>query len=359
MSSEFHHVIDADLRSQPMSAPRHTVAAGLDQYLLKNPDFPAPISVLRENVAPLQSLELVGYDVVHLHGVSGALNQKDWASLNNARKVVWTLHDMNAFTGGCHYSLGCEGYTTGCSSCPAVRTFARSAISRNWKSKRDHVSSLNNLIVVSPSEWLAQHASRSEILREAPVIVQPNPINPAYCENPADNERDVGQLSVVVVAKNLDDDVKNVSEAVSAFHEARTRHPDLTLTLVGRGGHAIQGPGITLSGELNPSQLRDIFSRSDLLIVPSLAENSPLVIPEAAAQGVLPLVSNVGGMPELVSLLGHGSVFSSATELASALSATCAEDPDTRVNVRNALRNAALSHFSPRAVVNGYDKVYA
>ncbi|MDA8579684.1 glycosyltransferase [Pontimonas sp.] len=359
MNSAFRHVIDSDLRSKPLSSPLHTVAAGLDQYLLKSPSFSAPISVFRERVTTSHPLTMDGYDIVHLHGVSGALSQKDWTSLRNARKVVWTLHDMNPFTGACHYSLGCNGYTTGCSSCPAVRTLARPTVAKAWETKRDRISSLANLSVVAPSDWLLRQASASGILGDQSLVVQHNPIQPVFCEPPERRDHDQNGLVAIVVAKNLDDDVKNVAQAVSAVKEARQQLKSVTLILVGQGGHGFAGPGIELSGALSASQLKDVFSRSDVLIVPSLAENAPLVIPEAAAQGVTPFVANVGGMPGLIDALGHGRVFSSTSELVGALVSAASTTVQTSTQVRETLRTAAVSQFSPEAVVAAYAKVYA
>ena len=359
VNSAFRHVIDSDLRSKPLASPLHTVAAGLDQYVVKNPSFSAPIGVLRDRVATTHPLRLADYDIVHLHGVSGALSQKDWSALSTVRKVVWTLHDMNPFTGACHYSLGCNGYTTGCSACPAVQTLARPAVAQAWETKRGRISSLANLTVVAPSDWLSRQASASGILGNQSLLVQHNPIQPVFCEPPGRRDRKQNELVVVVVAKNLDDDVKNVAQAVSAVKEARQQVKSVTLILVGQGGHGFAGPGIELAGALSSSQLKDVFSRSDVLIVPSLAENAPLVIPEAAAQGVTPFVADVGGMPGLVNALGHGHVFSSTNELLGALVLAASTTVHTFTQVRETLRTAAVSQFSPEAVVSAYAKVYA
>ncbi|MCB0502451.1 MAG: glycosyl transferase group 1, partial [Bacteroidetes bacterium] len=51
-------------------------------------------------------------DIIHLHWINLAFlsinSIKQLAVLN--KPVVWTLHDMWAFTGGCHYSGDCTNY---------------------------------------------------------------------------------------------------------------------------------------------------------------------------------------------------------------------------------------------------------
>jgi hypothetical protein len=51
-------------------------------------------------------------EVFHLHWVNfGFLSVKSLTQLSKLnRPFVWTLHDMWAFTGGCHYSGTCESY---------------------------------------------------------------------------------------------------------------------------------------------------------------------------------------------------------------------------------------------------------
>jgi glycosyltransferase involved in cell wall biosynthesis len=60
-------------------------------------------------------------DVVHLHEISDFVRFPDtFKDLKPKVPIVWTLHDMNTVTGGCHYFHGCTKYTTGCSNCPQL-----------------------------------------------------------------------------------------------------------------------------------------------------------------------------------------------------------------------------------------------
>ena len=55
-------------------------------------------------------------DVLHLHWINfGFLSLNGLHSLFDLGKpIVWTLHDQWAFTGGCHYSRGCDHFLTHC-----------------------------------------------------------------------------------------------------------------------------------------------------------------------------------------------------------------------------------------------------
>ena len=162
----------------------------------------------------------------------------------------------------------------------------------------------------------------------------------------------------MAVAQNLDDALKCIMCTVSAFHRARKRYPEMTLNLVGRGGQEFKHPGITIHGELTAIQLKSLFAHTDALVVSSMAENAPLVIAEAASQGVLPVVSCVGGMPEMVQQVGQGKSFAGPRELVALLLELASAHSSRSPADRSKLRASALSTFSPQSVTTAYGKVY-
>jgi hypothetical protein len=62
-------------------------------------------------------------DILHLHWInSGFLSINDLAELvKTGKPIVWTLHDMWTFTGGCHYSGTCDHFMRQCGNCPILR----------------------------------------------------------------------------------------------------------------------------------------------------------------------------------------------------------------------------------------------
>ena len=74
------------------------MAAGIDEYTVKAADFSSPISVLRDQVSGLGIRDIAGADIIHLHGINGAMRLEDLHSVPKHTRVVWTLHDMNPFT---------------------------------------------------------------------------------------------------------------------------------------------------------------------------------------------------------------------------------------------------------------------
>ncbi|AFY96799.1 glycosyltransferase family 4 protein [Chamaesiphon minutus] len=87
--------------------------------------------------------------------------------------LVWTLQDMWAFTGGCHYTGGCDRYTQACGNCPQLQSHREADLSRSvWQRKARMWKNLN-LTVVAPSEWMAKCAQTSSLFSDVRVEVIP------------------------------------------------------------------------------------------------------------------------------------------------------------------------------------------
>jgi glycosyltransferase involved in cell wall biosynthesis len=342
-----------------LAAPVHTLAAALDEYVIKEPSFAAPISLVRDRAPSALQRKLGDYDIIHLHGINGAIRLDELAARHPNARIVWTLHDMNPFTGSCHYSLGCDNFMTDCSLCPAVRGAWQARVSRHLSDKADSIAQLRNLSVVSPSSWLAEQASRSVALRDKHISVIPNPVSPQIF-NPHDTQspRDDGIFRVIVVAQNLSDPVKDVQSAIDSYHAVFSSHDAAELVLVGNQGEGLASRHIRHTGPLSSAALGELLGQCDVIIVSSLAENAPLVIAEAAVRGVVPFVRDVGGMREMVELAGAGGSFSHPDELAVLLKSHAAMPSAARATTRRALMTKARAVFGVESVVAEYDKVY-
>ena len=117
-------------------------------------------------------------DVLHLHWVNqGFLSVEGIRELSSLGKpVVWTLHDMWTFTGGCHYSGSCTHFQSACGHCPYLAKPSAGDLShRIWARKKASYSP--TLRFVTCSEWLAETAKTSSLLKDMQVSSIPNPID--------------------------------------------------------------------------------------------------------------------------------------------------------------------------------------
>src|SRR5258708_4656835 len=60
-------------------------------------------------------------DIVNLHMVMMGFLRIETVS-KITQPIVWTLHDMWVFTGGCYYAGECERFTDSCGACPHLAT---------------------------------------------------------------------------------------------------------------------------------------------------------------------------------------------------------------------------------------------
>lgn len=126
--------------------------------------FPDTLSSKVKQLAP---------DIVNLHWVcNGFLRIETLAQI--AQPLVWTLHDMWPFTGGCHYAQACERYQQSCGHCPQLKSDQQRDLSRRvWQRKAKAWRSLN-LTIVSPSQWLADCARQSTLFQARRIEVIPH-----------------------------------------------------------------------------------------------------------------------------------------------------------------------------------------
>ena len=117
-------------------------------------------------------------DIIHLHWINhGFLSPKFLAQIDELEKpVVWTFHDSNAFTGGCHVRYSCENYHKECGCCPLLKFSGKDDFShKTWLRKKKAYSELN-CHIVAPSNWMAESVKLSSLLGTRGITVIPNTI---------------------------------------------------------------------------------------------------------------------------------------------------------------------------------------
>lgn len=115
-------------------------------------------------------------DVVHVHWIGDNYLPIQQLEKINA-PIVWTLHDMWGFTGGCHYAADCTRYTQHCGSCPQLEQSSPEDISHQINNLK--AQSWQNLpvTIVCPSHWLADCARQSNVFKDKRVEVIANGID--------------------------------------------------------------------------------------------------------------------------------------------------------------------------------------
>ena len=138
-------------------------------FLNKNKKFLSP-SLFKTNWHRLINHSNV--DIVHLHWINlEFMSIKDISKID--KPIIWTLHDMWAFSGSQHLVYD-NSYTTEFKF-QLFSSFISKLDYWVWKSKMNNFKS--NITIVAPSEWLASCIKKSLIFKSNSIFVIPNPIN--------------------------------------------------------------------------------------------------------------------------------------------------------------------------------------
>jgi glycosyltransferase involved in cell wall biosynthesis len=117
-------------------------------------------------LSPPRAEELQGFDLVHLHTVADWFNVPSWLeTLPSGIGVVITLHDMWHFTGGCFVYRGCHRFTETCAPCPILKTPLNRILAKGEQRRKLQAYRDRSVQFVANSQWLADLADRSPIVR--------------------------------------------------------------------------------------------------------------------------------------------------------------------------------------------------
>lgn len=264
-------------------------------------------------------------DVIHMHWMNfGFMGISDISELLKLGKpVIWTLHDMWAFTGGCHHSGDCNRFQINCGQCKFVKSPEHWDLShRLWAKKAIEFDS-NNLKVITCSKWLKDQAASSSILYNREIVQIPNAIDIQVFKPGNQDEARIKlglalkKTYILFVAMRVNAPAKGfdyLSKALEIWAQNNPSLIDQTEILIVGGLtdeqviHSLPLKVNSLGHISDHHQMIDIYHAADIYITPSLEENLPNTIMEAMACGTPSIGFNTGGIPEMIAHKKNGYV---------------------------------------------------
>ncbi len=312
-------------------------------------------------------------DIIHLHWINaGYLSMKSLKRLlESGKPVVWTFHDMWAFTGGCHYALDCRGYGSECGSCPYLKKPGRRDLSHRLWVKKQKVFQNSRVTAVTPSSWLNQCMRSSSLLRHWEVRTIHNPVDQELFR-PLDRERSCADLGlapdkkyILFGAATIGNMLKGFDyfvEAVRLLVAELDPGAGVEILLFGKKRGAVDQLFPLKTSHLNPTRsvqvMAELYSVAHLFVIPSLQDNLPNTIIESMLCGTPVVGFNTGGIPEMIGHKkdGYLAEHRSSSDLAAGMKWLLTH-PDYR-SVSLQARKAALERFSSEKSVAGYLEIY-
>jgi len=315
----------------------------------------------------VNAIEAIDPDVVHLHWICGGMIRIE--DLGRIKKpIIWSLHDMWAFTGGCHYDKGCSKYTFGCCSCPVLGSKKINDLSQNvFTRKQETFKKIDNLTVVGLSSWLADYAKQSLLFSHNRVVNLPNPIDTTKFV-PVDKVQARTALDLPLNKKLIlygamsatSDPRKGYTELIKALNTLpKTSNIELVIFGSSRPKNEPKSrfPSHYL-GHLNETSLQLLYCAADVMVVPSLQENLSNAIMESLACGTPVVCFNIGGNGDLVEHKYNGYLAEpfSPVDLAEGISWVL-YSPNYVTLSKNA-REKVLKCFDSEVVAKQYVELY-
>lgn len=252
-------------------------------------------------------------DMIWLHNLHGYyINIKllfEWLKKHPKIEKRWTLHDCWAFTGHCTYfeMVNCERWKTQCYGCIQKNRYPKSYLldrsKVNYKKKKGIFTKVENLVIYTPSGWLANLVKES-FLGEYSVEVHYNLIDKSvFKPTPSEfrNKYSLINKKIILGVANIWDERKGLNDFIQLANQILSNE---VIVLVGLTKAQIERLPTNIIGiekTKNAVELAEIYSAADVFFNPTYEDNYPTVNLEAEACGLPVITYDTGGCRETIS----------------------------------------------------------
>ncbi len=249
-------------------------------------------------------------DIICVHWVSGFVNAKNIYELSKqtGAPVVWRFNDLNAFTGGCHYSNGCSNYARGCGNCPALPAPSPRDIS--WQNVQQKIEWLGktHLCFASSTTEIDEQLKSSAVARVCKTKLIMLGCDTTYFK-PADKRKaaidlglPAGKKIIFFGANDMADPRKGFQELLQSLHILKSQlsedqQEEVLLVFASKSGTA----GVNwpfdhrqlpfLNGE---EQLAKAYQAATVFVSPSVEDAGPMMLLESMLCGTPAVAFAIG-----------------------------------------------------------------
>lgn len=215
-------------------------------------------------------------DIIHLHWINGLVSTRSLKDID--KPLVWSIRDMWPITGGCHYSLDCNKYKSGCGDCPQLNSgFIGDFTSFAVKSKR---KAYKSVVPVGISQWMSEEINKSCVFGGGRAVTIDNnidcsiffPINKLLAREAlgVDTEKKI----ILAGSTSVNDYYKGFSLFLESL-EYLDKNKYLICVFGGSASSVLDATGFEYKvlGYLNDDiSMRLAYNAADLFVAPSVQE---------------------------------------------------------------------------------------
>ena len=301
-------------------------------------------------------------DIIHLHTLHGFYVNYEmlFCFLKKANiPVVWTLHDCWTFTGHCtHFSQAkCTQWQTECRDCKLLyrypQCYFKGDVKRNYLRKKSAFTGVKNLVITTPSQWLADQVGQS-FLQNYPTFVIPNGIDRTIFQPQSSSLREKYHLEdkkIILGVANAWNARKGLSDMLALANRLGLDYQVVLIGLTEKQLPDIPPNVLGLLRTTNQTELAQWYSVADVFVNPTYEETFGLTTVEAQACGTPVVVYETDGCPETIAS-GNGLLVAQSDM--QALENSVREMADDRWHANP----QKIAQFDKNSVYQKYIKLY-
>ena len=255
-------------------------------------------------------------DVIFLHWINSFLSYQSIKELYKLQKpIVWVMHDMWLFTGGCHYDIlpdcFCGRYELGCGFCPLAGSYRDNDISKKNYLDKQKLFKSYPFMVTGPSNWIVECAKKSHIFSIQNIQCLPNCYDQSIFYEREDTRSLCEKYNIhtskkIVLFGSARSTQDNENKGIKYLIDALQKMPinEYFLLVFGTTDSTIFTDmrfDYQLLGYVqNENEMAEIYSIADVYVSPSRQESFGYTVCEAMACGAPVVAFEVGGIKDQI-----------------------------------------------------------
>ena len=313
-------------------------------------------------------------DVISLHNIHGGyFDTSLLIELSRIAPIVWTLHDMWAFTGNAAHTFGDTAWRQ-MKACHGERhRFPRIGLpTGSWLLRRKkNIYQNSRLTIVTPSQWLFSQASTAPVFMSKEIVRIPNGIDLALFRPQKEEARRVlnipqnASVLLFTAEKLTGNEYKGGERLIDILRIVNNKvTTKVHLLVVGKGNirqlNEFKNLTVHAAGYIHDEKMMaHCYSASDLFVYPTQADTLPNALIESIACGTPAITNDIGGCGEIIKNGYNGYLVPpDATQLFAEHILTMIQDFENRQKYSIQTRSFAKKHFSLKSMAKAYYSLF-